>query len=91
MAKSTPKKKRPALGNEKPLSGHTEEALTKYFENLNGHRPADLYDLVMSEVEKPLFKAVMEYTGGNQSEAAIILGMNRGTLRKKLKAYALLR
>ncbi len=91
VAKSQRKKKKPALGNEKPLSDHTEEALTKYFEALNGHRPGDLYDLVISEVERPLFKTVLEYTGGNQSEAAVILGMNRGTLRKKLKAYALLR
>lgn len=92
MAKSTRKKKRaPALGDDRPLSDHTEEALSRYFENLNGHRPGDLYELVMSEVEKPLFKSVLEYTGGNQSEAAQILGINRGTLRKKLKAYALLR
>jgi len=44
----------------------------------------------MSEVEKPLFRAVLEYAGGNQSEAADILGINRGTLRKKLIAYKLL-
>jgi Fis family transcriptional regulator len=44
---------------------------------------------VMSEVERPLFSAVLNYTNGNQSEAAEILGINRGTLRKKLKAYNL--
>lgn len=91
MAKSTRKKKRkPKLGNDKSLGDHTEEALSQYFESLNGHRPGDLYELVMSEVEKPLFRAVLDYTGGNQSEAAVILGINRGTLRKKLKAYSLL-
>ena len=91
VAQSTKKKKRkPRLGNDKSLSDHTEEALSLYFESLNGHRPGDLYDLVLSEVEKPLLRTVLEYTGGNQSEAASILGINRGTLRKKLKAYALL-
>ena len=49
----------------------------------------DLYQLVIGEVEKPLFKAVLRYTNGNQSEAAEILGINRGTLRKKLKQYGL--
>lgn len=78
-----------ALKNSKPLRKHTEEALDQYFANLNGDRPGDLYQLVLGEVEQPLFKAVMEYTRGNQSQAAGILGLNRGTLRKKLKTYSL--
>jgi len=76
---------------KKPLCEHTEDALQVYFQNLNGDRPGDLYDFVISEVERPLFKAVMEFTDGNQSEAACILGINRGTLRKKLKTYSLIR
>jgi Fis family transcriptional regulator len=79
-----------AFKNKKPLRKHTEEALNSYFSSLNGDRPGDLYDLVLGEVEKPLFKAVMDYTHGNQSQAAGILGINRGTLRKKLKTYSLL-
>jgi len=79
-----------SLKNSKPLRKHTEEALDNYFDSLNGDRPGDLYDLVLGEVEQPLFKAVMEYTRGNQSQAAGILGINRGTLRKKLKTYSLL-
>ncbi len=74
----------------KPLSALTDEALRGYLKSLNGHKPVELYQLVMGEVEKPLFKTVMDYTGGNQSEAAEILGINRGTLRKKLKNYKLL-
>jgi Fis family transcriptional regulator, factor for inversion stimulation protein len=73
----------------KPLSSLTDECLHSYFANLNGHKPGDLYQLVMGEVEKPLFRAVLTYTNGNQSEAAEILGINRGTLRKKLKVYKL--
>lgn len=76
--------------NTKPLRKHTEEAIGQYLDNLNGERPYALYDFVIGEVEAPLFKAVMAYTRGNQSEAAGILGINRGTLRKKLKAYSLL-
>jgi Fis family transcriptional regulator len=73
----------------KLLSSLTDECLNSYFENLNGHKPGDLYQLVIGEVEKPLFRAVLTYTKGNQSEAAEILGINRGTLRKKLKDYKL--
>ncbi len=76
--------------NNKKLHKHTEEALEQYFESLNGDRPGDLYDLVIGEVERPLFKAVMDYTRGNQSQAAGILGINRGTLRKKLRTYSLI-
>lgn len=88
--KSKKQKHLRALKTKKPLRQHTEEALSQYFASLNGDRPGDLYDLVMGEVEQPLFKAVMDYTRGNQSQAAGILGINRGTLRKKLKTYSLL-
>ena len=74
----------------KRLSTLTDEALRSYLTSLNGHKPAALYQLVMREVEMPLFSAVMDYADGNQSEAAEILGINRGTLRKKLKTYKLL-
>ncbi|SRR5579862_936942 len=76
-------------GKELPLRSHTERALHEYFASLNGHRPARLYDLVMHEVELPLFRAVLEYSDGNQSRAAVILGINRGTLRKKLRTLGL--
>jgi Fis family transcriptional regulator len=79
-----------ALHYRKPLRQHTEDALRQYFKTLNGDRPCELYDLVMGEVEEPLFRAVMDFTHGNQSQAAGILGINRGTLRKKLKTYQLL-
>ena len=83
-----PKQKPPKY--DKPLRVHTEEALDQYFTSLNGDRPGDLYDLVMGQVEEPLFRAVMSYTQGNQSQAAGILGINRGTLRKKLKTYSII-
>jgi Fis family transcriptional regulator len=67
----------------------TEQALDSYFNSLNGHKPGRLYDLVLREVEEPLFRTVLEYAEGNQSRAADILGINRGTLRKKLRTYGL--
>lgn len=72
-------------GKELPLRTHAEHALNQYFASLNGHRPAHLYNLVLREVEEPLLKAVLDYTEGNQLRAAGILGINRGTLRKKLR------
>ncbi len=72
-----------------PLSECVTAALETYFSNLSGHPPADLYRLVMAEVEHPLLEAVLKHTGGNQTRAAEVLGLNRGTLRKKLKQYGL--
>jgi Fis family transcriptional regulator len=76
-------------GKELPLRSHTEHALNDYFSSLNGHRPARVYDMVLREVEEPLFRAVLDYASGNQSRAAVILGINRGTLRKKLRELGL--
>ncbi len=75
--------------HEVPLRNHAEQALHSYFSSLNGHRPAQLYEMVLREVEEPLFKAVLNYSDGNQSAAAGILGINRGTLRKKLRQFGL--
>jgi Fis family transcriptional regulator len=77
----------PVGGRGIPLRSLTANALESYFATLNGHCPGRLYDLVLREVEEPLFRAVMDYAAGNQSRAAEILGINRGTLRKKLKDY----
>ncbi|MGH8149084.1 MAG: DNA-binding transcriptional regulator Fis [Steroidobacteraceae bacterium] len=76
-------------GKELPLRAHAEHALSEYFASLNGHHPARLYDLVLREVEEPLLKAVLDYTEGNQLRAAGILGINRGTLRKKLRLFGI--
>ena len=72
-----------------PLRDHVAETLRIYFHNLGGQAPSNLYDLVLREVEPPLLDIVMKFTRGNQTRAAIILGINRGTLRKKLRQYGL--
>ena len=73
-----------------PLHDSVRQALESYFTQLKGQAPNNLYELVLAEVEVPLIEAVMEYTKGNQSRAAILLGLSRGTLRKKLKIYGML-
>ena len=73
------------------LKDSTTLALEQYFKILNGHTPCDLYKLVIKEVELPLIKTVMEHAKQNQTQAAAILGINRSTLRKKLKAFDLIK
>ncbi len=72
------------------LRESVEVALRHYFRDLDGQPTTDLYQLVISQVEGPLLEAVLDYTGSNQSKAAAMLGLNRGTLRKKLKQHQLL-
>jgi len=75
---------------KKPLCSCIESALELFFNDLNGHKPPrDLYQMVLSEIELPLLKTVMNHTQGNQSKAAELLGINRTTLRKKLEKYGL--
>jgi Fis family transcriptional regulator len=73
-----------------PLRDHVVSVLDTYFENMKGETPENLYNLVLSEVEHPLLEAVMKFTNNNQSQAAQILGINRGTFRKKLAFYGML-
>ena len=82
-------KKKTVKSETIPLNGQVRKALDKYFSDLNGHNPGELYQLFMSEVELPLLEKVMNHTSGNQTQAAKLLGINRGTLRKKLEHYDL--
>lgn len=71
------------------LRNAVHAALELYFRDLDGYQPDDLYRMVLTEVEQPLLERVLHYAQGNQSKAAEMLGINRGTLRKKLKQYGL--
>ena len=66
-----------------------ESALNLYFEDMDGHDPSDLYELVLTQIEKPMLEVVLKQTQDNITRSAEILGINRATLRKKLKKYAL--
>ncbi len=74
---------------QKPLRDSVKQALKNYFSQLNGQDVNDLYELVRAEIERPLLDMVMQYTRGNQTRAASMMGINRGTLRKKLKQYSM--
>lgn len=74
---------------KQPLYAAVQNALEIYCRDLDGQEPRDVYDLVVEQVEAPLLEIIMEYAGGNQTKAARYLGLNRGTLRKKLKRYGL--
>ncbi len=72
-----------------PLSAQVNEAVDYYFSQLNGDEICGLYAMVISEVEKPLIEAALEYCGQNQTKASKILGLSRSTLRKKIALYGL--
>ena len=73
----------------KPLCGCVEEALTNYFNDLDGRDASDLHELVISQIEKPLFKIALDHYNGNISRAAQALGLNRGTVLGRLKKYGI--
>jgi len=64
-----------------------EKSLDEYFRKLDGEPPHGIYDMVIGNVERSLIASVMERVGGNQTQAADMLGMNRNTLRAKLNKY----
>ncbi|MCP8897743.1 DNA-binding transcriptional regulator Fis [Gilvimarinus xylanilyticus] len=72
------------------LRGSVEQAMENYFQHLDGQSVSNVYEMVLAEVEAPLLEVVLKYTRHNQTRAAQVLGLNRGTLRKKLKQYGLL-
>lgn len=75
---------------KKPLNEHVRDVLKDYFDDLDGQLTTNLYNLVINEVERPLLESVLDFTKNNQSTAAKILGVSRGTLRKKMQQYDLL-
>ena len=79
-----------SMQSQQSLRYSVAEAMQRYFDDLDGQDTSALYELVMNEVEPPLLAAVMNYTRQNQSKTAEMLGLNRGTLRKKLKQDNLL-
>lgn len=88
--------KRTGLGEEppepqqaSPIYDAVKTSIQRYLQELEDTEPNDMYNMVLRQIEQPLLEAVLEHTGGNQSRAAECLGLNRGTLRKKLRLYQL--
>jgi Fis family transcriptional regulator len=78
------------MKNKSPLEVSLRESLEQYLIDLNGMDPTDMYEMVINRVELPLLEVTMELAQNNQSRAALMLGLTRNTLRKKLIAHKLL-
>lgn len=75
--------------NENEMSRMVRKAIDGYFRDLDGEKASRVYDMVISCVEKPLLESVLHRVKGNQTHAAEMLGINRNTLRKKLKTHGI--
>ena len=75
--------------NENEMARMVRKAIEGYFRDLDGEKPCSVYDMVIHCVEKPLLEIVMRHVKSNQCKASEILGINRNTLRKKLKTHKL--
>jgi len=64
-------------------------SLNRYFKDLDGEAPSEIYNMVVSAVEKPLLTYILDRAEGNQTRAADMLGINRNTLRKKMREHGL--
>ena len=71
------------------LEAIIELKISRFLEQIDTYYPENLYTMIMRKAEKPLLTHILRRTGGNQVHAAKILGINRNTLRKKMKLYSL--
>ena len=75
--------------DENELSLCVRRVLKEYFKDLDGEPAANLYDMVVLCVEKPVLEVALAQSGNNQSRAADMLGINRNTLRKKMQQHGI--
>lgn len=73
--------------SKKLLKEFVRKTVQEYFNKIDGYPIDNVYNLVIGEVEKPLIEETIAYCKGNQTKAAEMLGLSRGTLRKKMKQY----
>jgi Fis family transcriptional regulator len=76
--------------SKKHIQDVVRQSMEVYFKDLRGTEPDNLHEMLVEVVEKPLLEIVMRQADGNQSKAAMWLGLNRNTLRKKLLAHKLI-
>jgi Fis family transcriptional regulator len=74
---------------ENDIAACIKRSLNRYFRDLDGEEPCCIYDMVIQAVEKPMLILLLDKADGNQTRAAELLGINRNTLRKKLKQHGL--
>jgi Fis family transcriptional regulator, factor for inversion stimulation protein len=75
--------------SQQAIESCVKETLQTYLHDLHDTQPAELYDLIVRAVEKPMLEVVMAHANQNQTKAAEWLGLNRNTLRKKLLDHKL--
>lgn len=75
--------------NDNDMARTVRRAIDGYFKDLDGEKASGVYDMVINSVEKPLLESVLTRVRGNQTHAALMLGLNRNTLRKKMKAHGI--
>lgn len=81
----------PPPSTNAPLHSHVQAAAERYLATLDKDTPCDnLYAIFLAQLERPLIEATLKHTRGNQSRTAQLLGLNRGTLRSKMKQHGLL-
>ncbi len=74
---------------ENEIAACVRRSLNRYFKDLDGEAPSEIYNMVLSAVEKPLLVYIIDRAEGNQTRAADMLGINRNTLRKKMREHGL--
>ena len=77
------------MNNENDMARTVRRAVEGYFRDLDGEKPCHVYNMVINCVEKPLIESVLHRVHGNQSHAAAMLGINRNTLRKKMRVHGI--
>jgi Fis family transcriptional regulator, factor for inversion stimulation protein len=75
--------------NETEMTRLVRRAIDGYFRDLEGEKPCRVYNMVINSVEKPLLESVLHRVRGNQTHAAEMLGINRNTLRKKMRVHGI--
>lgn len=80
----------PAPFTQQTIRDCVESAMRNYLGHLDGCDVNNIYEMVLAEVEVPLLEVILHHVRYNQSRASAMLGLNRGTLRKKMKQYGML-
>ena len=75
--------------NDGDMARTVRKAIEGYFKDLDGEKASGVYDMVINCIEKPMLESVLTRVRGNQTHAAQMLGLNRNTLRKKMKAHGI--
>jgi len=73
------------MTRQNELAESVRRALERYFRDMDGERPSNIYDMVLKNIEKPMIETVLGKAEGNLTLAASMLGIDRNTLRKKMQ------